>query len=206
MDREVVAVDAMADNLAYIRKSLALANKEDLVTLAHNAISDDHQILYPVQFDGTYGQQQLDNPGSFRVIGQDELLETKDTPLGPGVKSVTLPDIFSTISANTLILKMDIQGYECKALMTPGMFTSGKFIPYIFMEWDIITAGHKASLCTNLDALIDLLKSNGYSAFYINPLGFLGDECLHSKINDILWMHESAKPLWDDVITSIECV
>ena len=38
MDREVVAVDAMADNLAYIRHSLHLANKEHLVTLVHNAI------------------------------------------------------------------------------------------------------------------------------------------------------------------------
>ena len=38
MGREVVAVDAMSDNLAYIRRSLELANKEHLVTLAHNAI------------------------------------------------------------------------------------------------------------------------------------------------------------------------
>ena len=38
MDREVVAVDAMADNLSYIRKSLELGGKENLVTLVHNAI------------------------------------------------------------------------------------------------------------------------------------------------------------------------
>ena len=38
MDREVVAVDAMADNLAYIRQSLEMEKKEHLVTLVHNAI------------------------------------------------------------------------------------------------------------------------------------------------------------------------
>ena len=38
MGREVVAVDAMADNLAYIRRSLELANKVNVVTLVHNAI------------------------------------------------------------------------------------------------------------------------------------------------------------------------
>ena len=38
MGREVVAVDAMADNLAYIRTSLQLANTENLVTLVHHAI------------------------------------------------------------------------------------------------------------------------------------------------------------------------
>jgi hypothetical protein len=33
---------------------------------------------------------------------------------GPPVTSVTLPDILSSIPAGTIILKMDIQGYECK--------------------------------------------------------------------------------------------
>ena len=38
MGREVVAVDAMADNLAYVRRSLEIQNREHLVTLLHNAI------------------------------------------------------------------------------------------------------------------------------------------------------------------------
>ena len=33
---------------------------------------------------------------------------------GPPVTSITLPDIFSSISSKTIILKLDIQGYECK--------------------------------------------------------------------------------------------
>ena len=36
--RNVVAVDAMADNLAYIRKSLELNNMSEKVVLVHNAI------------------------------------------------------------------------------------------------------------------------------------------------------------------------
>jgi hypothetical protein len=39
MDREVVAVDAMADNLAYVRKSLELGtNSTGKVVLVHNSI------------------------------------------------------------------------------------------------------------------------------------------------------------------------
>ena len=38
MGRDVVAVDAMADNLAYIRTSLKLGNNEDRVVLVHNPI------------------------------------------------------------------------------------------------------------------------------------------------------------------------
>ena len=36
--RDVVAVDAMADKLAYISKSLRLGNNEDKVVLVHNSI------------------------------------------------------------------------------------------------------------------------------------------------------------------------
>ena len=38
MDRRVIAVDTMVDNLAYIRRSLKLDNKDSLVTLAHNTV------------------------------------------------------------------------------------------------------------------------------------------------------------------------
>ena len=38
MGREVVAVDAMADNLAYIRASLEVGNNTEKVVLVHNAI------------------------------------------------------------------------------------------------------------------------------------------------------------------------
>ena len=38
MGREVVAVDAMADNLAYIRASLEVGNNTDKVVLGHQAI------------------------------------------------------------------------------------------------------------------------------------------------------------------------
>ena len=38
MGRKVIAVDPMVDNLAYIRRSLKLGNRESLVTLVHNAV------------------------------------------------------------------------------------------------------------------------------------------------------------------------
>jgi len=205
MGREVVAVDAMSDNLAYIRRSLELANKEHLVTLAHNAISDNHDTVYPVKFDNNYDPKT--NPGSLRVTGEKELLREKSQLLGPSVGSVTLPDVFDSIESKTIILKIDIQGYECKALLTPGMFSSDHFIPYIFLEWELITTDHEASLCPNLDAVIDLLKSNGYSPMNISPLALLADSCLHHRLQDMLWIHEAAEHLWErnTTLTYIEC-
>ena len=66
MGRRVVAIDAMADNLAYIRHSLVYSGKEHLVTLLHNAIrwvhtwennfqsyfdSNTHDTLYPTSLN-----------------------------------------------------------------------------------------------------------------------------------------------------------
>ena len=42
MNRVVVAVDAMADNLAYIRNSLELGDHVDQVVLVHNPIRQYH--------------------------------------------------------------------------------------------------------------------------------------------------------------------
>jgi len=202
LGREVVAVDAMADNLAYIRKSLETGDKQHLVTLVHNAISDNHETMYPVRFNEN--SDPVKNPGSLRVAGHDELNNMANSePLGPGVQSVTLSDIFNTISARTIVLKMDIQGQECKALLAPGVFTSGHFIPYIFVEWDLISIGRK--FCPNLEELIQLLKSQGYSAINLSPPGYLSDVCLHKGMKDVVWMHKDARPLWDEDMVFYQC-
>ena len=42
----------------------------------------------------------------------------------------------ATIEAERVILKIDIEGYECKALPEEIiMGSSGKRIPFIFLEW-----------------------------------------------------------------------
>ena len=42
----------------------------------------------------------------------------------------------AVIEAEQVILKMDIEGYECKALPKEIILgSSGKWIPFIFIEW-----------------------------------------------------------------------
>ena len=45
-------------------------------------------------------------------------------------------DILSTIESKEIILKIDIEGYECKALQPDILLNKvGKFIPFILIEW-----------------------------------------------------------------------
>ena len=99
-----------------------------------------------------------------------------------------------------------------QALTAPGVFSSGHFIPYIFLEWDYITTAHPANHCHDVKAVVDLLQDSGYSAVNIHPLGVLEPQCLGitpglvSPARDVVWVHKTANPLWDDVVNYINCV
>ena len=69
--------------------------------------------------------------------------------VGPPAVSVTTRQIFDTISADTVIIKIDVEGHECKVTLkyiqrismilkalTPDILdqSTGKYVPYIFME------------------------------------------------------------------------
>ena len=115
--------------------------------------SDTRGILYPFNEDPI-------NPGGTRMVHKDELMRMKMSEKQldkrqilhqDGVKAVLLQDILSSISPTTIILKIDIEGYECKvdtlidqlfqlllqALQVPILLgETDKFIPVIFVEWD----------------------------------------------------------------------
>ena len=61
LGRRVVAVDMMADNLAFVRRSLGLANiSSEAVTLVHNAVTDTPgQAAVPVRDTAQGGHTAL---------------------------------------------------------------------------------------------------------------------------------------------------
>ena len=98
---------------------------------------------------------------------KDEIIRMKNTreyrdpgkitepPTVRSVDAVLLEDILSTIPTSTVILKLDIEGYECKvsffltfpsafrmclqALPIPILLGETEFsIPVIFLEWAIV--------------------------------------------------------------------
>ena len=92
MGRHVIAVDAMADNLAYIRYSLEHGDDADKVVLVHNPIrytgtlvliiithtiiiiSDSHVTLFPVPYDNDTDIEE--NPGSQKLVEEQELQDS----------------------------------------------------------------------------------------------------------------------------------
>ena len=62
------------------------------------------------------------NPAANKMVGKEELEkkadmsepEKKKTRQSDSVNAILLQDILSSISSATVVLKLDIEGYECK--------------------------------------------------------------------------------------------
>ena len=80
--------------------------------------------------------------------------------------SIKLEDIFSYIDSDTVIIKIDIEGYECKALQPNVVLNKlGKFVPYIFMEWKHLPRNNRT--CSNFDEWVQNFYEGGYLPY--NP-------------------------------------
>ena len=188
----VVAVDAQADNLAFISHSLVKNNiPQQMITLVHNAISDVSEPLYPIRM----GNDPKDNPGSWQFVSKVEVNEEEEGEvLGRPTVSITMASLLSSLPHSTYIVKMDIQGMECKALRSLGAFPAA-IMPYIFMEWNEIADSPKR--CPNIDGLIHQLESEGYIARWPSPLALMPKHCLYAPPINVLWVHKSARPIWN---------
>ena len=121
--------------------------------------SDERGLLYPYTPDPS-------NPGDTRMLREEELAKMGGKNM-KGVPAVLLQDILPSISSNNVILKLDVQGYECKVregfnignhfkvlnsiqtvsadsnifqTLQPSILLGGggKFISAIFIEWAMI--------------------------------------------------------------------
>ena len=128
----------------------------------------------------------------------------------PPVKSVRLEDIFDVIESNIVIMKMDIEGYECKAL-PPEILTNetGQFVPLIFMEW--VHLRHSPN-CPRYKEFVQSFIDTGYQPtnpgyFVLLSFQFFSYDAFSVHIqerinisayateihkwNDVLWIHQT---------------
>ena len=99
----VVAVDAQANNLAFISHSLAKNNiPQQMITLVHNAISDVSEPLYPIPME----DDPKDNPGSWQFVSKVEVDEEGWEVLGEPTASITMASLLSGLPSSTFIVKV----------------------------------------------------------------------------------------------------
>ncbi|RUS69798.1 hypothetical protein EGW08_022444, partial [Elysia chlorotica] len=108
------------------------------------------------------------------------------------VSTITMDDLLRVLPASKVVIKVDIEGYECRALATARRFFSAVQVPYIFMEWrQMRERQHERDThCTpaQVRALAQFLASLGYvphevrSGVALNPARATG-----WVVGDIYW-------------------
>jgi len=200
MGRRVVAVDADPENLAYIRKSLDLAQNTQYVDIIYNSVryvgvnkksimsfsvpSDEYETLYPHAPDGS-------NEGGTHMLTKEQVEQENIVTQIPPLNSVLLEDVLNYIHTEVVILKIDVESYECKALQ-PNILQNkiGKFIPYIFMEWGQLPNNNIT--CPHFNEWVLNFYTGGYIPVNPSTLMTVTTE-ERDKMWDIAWVHSSVK-------------
>jgi len=194
MDRKAVAVDAVYYNLALISASAKMIGKTKDIKIVYNSINDKEGIeLYP------YLEQEhrdIKQAGRTYLVSKD-MLDSKEKDwnliVAPAVTSVTTRMILKEIEAPTVIIKIDIEGYECKALgELLKMKKKDKYIPYIFMEWVNVNA-NRDHVCDELEEFIQSFLDSGYEPHTEWLVPVTRDQL--PECFNVVWIHKKAHRL-----------
>jgi len=192
---KVYAVDPSRNNLAYIRQAVWLDGTENNVTLIHNVVSDKREELFPFT-------QDVHNQAWTVFLKEEEINGREvDEPL----MSVTLQQILDIIPDQTIILKIDVEGAECKVLNEfLHKEKKDKFIPFIILEWSQLQRNQVKSLCPDLDYFIQGFVSSGYlpkevhtnsSKLHPIELSDLRRDGNIVKAENVLWVHKDTQKI-----------
>ncbi|KAK3590436.1 hypothetical protein CHS0354_003066 [Potamilus streckersoni] len=130
LSKNVVAIEAARRSTKMIYKGLALNNCKGNVILLNNAISNARTIVKMTENTGK-------NMGGVAIAKEEA--KDNNSPADPSwIESITMDDMLSYIGSKDVVMKMDIEGYECKALESSLKFFQEKTVHYIFMEWLVV--------------------------------------------------------------------
>ena len=128
--------------------------------------------------------------------------------IGPPAVSVTTEDIFDSIDSDVVIIKIDVEGHECKVTSVALTRTAlqmiflqalqhqildqstGKYVPYIFMEWANLRL-NRHHTCDNYQQFMESFTSCGYSPHEPGTLVPV-ELATHTDWFDVVWIHRDA--------------
>jgi FkbM family methyltransferase len=199
MGRSVYTVEPVISNLAFISASAKLVNTQKNITMINNAVSDENTVLIPWTKDsGNEANVLMYTDEQFRKLSKEDQKRV-DTP----IKTVTLDQVLDQIHEETVVIKIDVEGFECKVLNHYFKSHNKKhFVPYIAIEWAWIEVDEIGTCPPDqLDLLIQNFESAGYKPFFEGPVKKvrqITNAELHSGLkknmgkDNVVWIHDKA--------------
>ncbi|TRY78144.1 hypothetical protein TCAL_09313, partial [Tigriopus californicus] len=185
-----MSVEPSIFNYARLSRSAELSGLKDLV-IVRNAVSDSRR---EVQL----GLYMRENYGSVHVVEKTKRTPTSDNNI---VKSVLFSDILDEVAnkasvdnAIDLVVKIDIEGQECKAILgSVESLSWNEFyhIQVIVMEWRFKDVGSKCSK-SEIQRLAQVLSDAGFRPYHAKmPRKLDPANSLRWPTLDMMWVHHT---------------
>ncbi|XP_061198227.1 uncharacterized protein LOC133206293 [Saccostrea echinata] len=180
--RKVLAVEALDRNIQHICASAMKGNLHKNIILVHNAISNEHAIV-------NLGVERNNMGGTFVDVDADYIKKLK---LGRAkgiygkVNTITMDDLLDLPEIKyfqNVILKMDIEGFEAKALEKSSKFFSNINVVAFIMEWEF----HRGQKTAN--KIIEYMTSRKFKPHSVNLSVIPLDVAKNASWGfDVLWL------------------
>jgi len=199
MGRSVVAVEPFLTHIHMLHTALSLNNLENHVTLLHNAVSDKRAAAV-LHF-------KKNNMGAIRVVESpwpvsgtwEQKRRCQPNQSINRVETIYLDDILELIGFPAAILKLDIEGYESRAMMQARRLLDEVDIRYIFMEWEVLNSEYTGDHTEEVHSLLTLLQHRHYTAYTID--GAVCDPTTwKSWPGEVIWVKRGANT---DILKSV---
>ena len=198
MGHKVVAVEPFIDNIILFQRSVKLNNLENRIVLVQNAISNERK--------SASLRKTEDNQGRTFVVPITRYSENDR------LTTIVLDDLLEAITFKEALMKMDIEGYEHRAIVEGTRFLAKIRIPYIIMEWVFMKEHFKTNyrvvdgILERSEMTLDKSETNdtkiaftamnqliqyGYSAFSMDGKP-LKTTLLASWPEDVVWVIKDA--------------
>ncbi|CAG5116970.1 unnamed protein product, partial [Candidula unifasciata] len=134
MGHKVIAIEPLEENVKRFVAGVNANHWNVNIILLVNALSDSHKNVSL--------SRNVDNQGGIRVLDSCEqygwIFSQRKEDLHKktcNVPTLTFDDLLYLVNTKTAIIKIDIEGYECRAFATASRFFAAINVPYVFMEW-----------------------------------------------------------------------
>ncbi|KAI0243411.1 hypothetical protein LSAT2_015895 [Lamellibrachia satsuma] len=188
MGHNVIAVEPFDGNLRRLHKAINLGNFNERIVVVRHAVSDRRELV-------SLDRRNTRNQGAIRV-NADTAFNQSDR-----VRSIFLDDLTDLalrhFPSRRAIIKVDIEGYERFAFRRCDRLLDAVYVPFIFMEWQIMgpffKGGRESANRKLVQELIDHLLLRGYGTYCARSLARLDSIGWNRWPGEILWKHKLAK-------------
>ncbi|XP_045179513.2 uncharacterized protein LOC123539099 [Mercenaria mercenaria] len=177
---DVVSVEPWDQHIQKLVHSIHINKFENKITIVNNAISNSRRELH-------FYVPWPNNQGAARLVLGNQNVENNQRF---SANSITLNDLANLIQTKDIVMKIDIEGHECRALEKADVIFDRFNVIFISMEWVVMRLYRDkyGTACPpeNIQKMLEMLTRRGFV-----PYSF--------RNNIQLDPYESDKWMYDDI-------